>query len=114
MNSINLFGNVVADPKELKTQSGKKCAAFRLAVDDFRNGKKITYYFDVLTFQKTAEATLAHLKKGKRCNVNGKLTTREYKAKDGTNRVAVEILANLVDILDWEDEETVDTDEVAE
>lgn len=114
MNSVNLFGNIVADPKQLKTQSGKPCASFRLAVDGYRNGKKLTYFFDVLTFQKTAEAVLAHLAKGKRCNVQGKLTTREYKAKDGTNRVAVEILADLVDILDWEDGETVDTDEVAE
>lgn len=114
MNSINLFGNVVADPKELKTQSGKKCAAFRLAVDGYRNGQKLTYFFDILAFQKTAEAALAHLKKGKRCNVQGKLTTREYKAKDGTNRTAVEILADTIDIIDWEDGETVDSDEVAD
>ena len=71
MNSVNLFGNIVADPKQLKTQSGKPCASFRLAVDGYSNGKKLSYFFDILTFQKTAEAVLEHLAKGKRCNVQG-------------------------------------------
>ena len=110
-NTIILIGNLAKDPVALTgSKSGAKIAACRLAVDDYRNGERLAYYFDVLAFAKTAENVLAICKKGHKLAVTGKLTQRKYTAKDGSEKIATEILADRIDILTpkAKDEKTAD------
>jgi single-strand DNA-binding protein len=54
------------------------------------------YYFDVTIWGNRGEAVATHFAKGKPILVRGRLVWREWKAQDGTNRQAVEIVAD-----DW-------------
>lgn len=102
LNRIILIGRLTHDPKLQYTQSGLAVANFTLAVDrpfKNQNGDKETDFIDVIVWRKLAETCAEYLSKGKLAAVDGRLQVRNYEAKDGSKRKAVEVVAENVRFL---------------
>ena len=110
INRIILAGNITKQPEITRTNNGSACCRLTLAYNEPRNGEKIAYFFNVVTFGTTAENCAKYLKKGSGVIVEGKLTNRTFKTKEGTNKTTTEILASTVNFLTWDKKEK-DTDQ---
>ena len=105
INRVVLTGNLTADPEVRPTPGGTPVARLRLAVNTRRrNGSTGEWeekpnYFDVTVWGAQAETCGRYLSKGRPVAVDGRLEWREYEARDGSKRQAVEIIAESVQFL---------------
>ena len=105
INRVVLTGNLTADPELRPTPSGTPVARLRLAVNTRRrNSSTGTWeekpnYFDVTVWGAQAENCERYLSKGRPVAIDGRLEWREYEARDGSKRQAVEIIAETVQFL---------------
>ena len=103
VNRSILVGRLTRDPEIRYTNQGKPVTNFTLAVDrPFVNseGKREADFIDIVCWEKLAETTGNHLKKGRLVAVEGRLQIRSYDAKDGSKRRAAEVVADNVRFLD--------------
>ena len=105
INRVILVGNLTRDPELRLTPSGTAVCSLRLAVNSRRKdpstgewGEKPNY-FDVTVWGNQGESCAQYLSKGRPVAVDGRLDWREYEAKDGSKRQAVEIIADSVQFL---------------
>lgn len=89
MNCVQVLGRLGRDPERKELPGGKLLAKFSVAV---REGGDRTTWFDVVAFDKTAEAAL-RLKKGEMTAVEGRMQKEEYEGKDGVKKVHWSIVA---------------------
>lgn len=97
---MNIFigsGRLTKDPEVKYTQTGKAFCSFTIAIDEYRNDKKITQFVPIVTWGKTAEAAGNNLAKGQMVTVEGKIQVRQYEAKDGQKRYVTEILTRSLE-----------------
>ena len=102
LNRVVLIGRLTKDPELRTTQSGVAVASFTLAVDrKFKNqaGEREADFIPVVVWRQAAEACNTYLAKGKLAAVDGRLQIRNYEAKDGTKRIAAEVVADEVRFL---------------
>ncbi len=106
LNRVTLVGRLTRDPELRHTAGGDAVCSMRLAVssrsrgDDGQWGDK-SNYFDVVVFGRQAETASNYLAKGRRIGVDGRLSWREWEAKDGGGkRQSTEIVANDIFFLD--------------
>jgi len=103
MNSVNLVGRLARDA-ELRNTGTTSVLSLRLA---FTTQRKVgdtwedrPNYVDVVTFGRRAEALANIIGKGDRIGVSGRLSWREWQAKDGSgNRQSIEVVADEVQLL---------------
>lgn len=104
LNRVTLVGRLTKDPELRHTGSGTAVLGIRLAVStrtkQGESWEDKSNYFDVTVWGRQAEVCAEHLAKGRRIGVDGRLDWREWKAQDGTNRQAVQVVANDVFFLD--------------
>lgn len=96
-NQITLAGHVGRDA-EIRETSGKPVLGFSLAVTEKgRQGEK-TEWFNVSYFLHSDSMRWLEkaIRKGSGVLVTGRLSTREYQAKDGTLRHSIDVLAREV------------------
>jgi single-strand DNA-binding protein len=104
INRVVLVGNLTRDPELRHTPSGTAVCSLRIAVNsrqkqpDGQWGEKPNY-FSITVWDRQAESCAQYLSKGRPVAVDGRLDWREYEAKDGTKREAVEIVADSVQFL---------------
>lgn len=111
MNIVIVSGNLGRDPESRVTTNGKKVVNFSLAVNDGYGENRKTYWFDVVSWDKTADSVESYLSKGSKVLVEGRLQVRTYE-KDGKTIYKTEIVAYRVEFLDpAERRETVPADE---
>ena len=96
MNVIVLTGRLGVDPAAGVTPSGKTLTKFRLAVDDGFGDSKKTFWFNVVTWGKTAEFCGNYLGRGDLIELSGKLTERSWDGTDGKKQFMAEIVADRV------------------
>lgn len=97
MNIITIKGRLTGNP-ELKTSStGKSVVAVNVAVDYGFGENKKTDFFTVVAWEKLAEFIAKYFSKGQEIIVVGEMHSRKYKAKDGTERTAWEIVARTAE-----------------
>jgi single stranded DNA-binding protein len=108
MDKVCFTGFVAADPEGAYTQDGKFVAHF--SVKCLRYNLNAPVRYRVSAFEKLGEACHKHLGKGRRVYVEGRLEydektggPRVYKRKDGQPGAAFEVVATLVEFLDWKD-----------
>ena len=102
MNKVVLIGNLVRDPEVRATQSGISVCNFTVAVNRrFKNanGEQETDYLNVIAWRQLAELCGKYLAKGRKVAVTGSIQTRTYEAKDGSKRTAWDIVADEVEFL---------------
>jgi single-strand DNA-binding protein len=105
INRVVLTGNLTADPELRSTPSGTPVARLHLAVITRRRDpatgqwEEKPNYFDVTVWGAQAENCDKYLAKGRPVAVDGRLEWREFEARDGSKRQAVEIIADTVQFL---------------
>lgn len=108
VNSVIISGRPAQDPvMKSSKRDGKLFCTFTLCYETFRgNGypKKVEY-FDVICFDKTAQNVRSHLRKGKFCTVQGRLSENKWSDADGQQHKNTIVTANLVDIHEWTSDE---------
>jgi len=106
VNKAIVVGNLGADPQVRALPSGQNVANLSLATNERftdRNGdpQQRTEWHRIVAFGRLAETCGQYLSKGRRVYVVGRLTTRQYEAKDGSGkRYRTEIIARQIRFLD--------------
>ena len=104
INRVVLVGNLTKDPELRHTPSGTAVCKLRLAVNTRQKDAQGNWgdkpnYFDVTVWGNQGESCAQYLSKGRPVAVDGRLDWREYEAKDGSKRQAIEIIADSVQFL---------------
>lgn len=99
LNVIAIQGRLARDPELRQTTTGKSVASFTVACDRGRrdaNGQSTADWIPVVAWDARAEFVCKYFQKGSMIAVDGRLQSRTYTAKDGTNRTALEVVASNV------------------
>lgn len=99
LNRVVLMGRLVSDPELKTTETGLSVTSIRLAVERsyVKNGEeRKADFFDIVCWRASAEFVCRYFGKGSLIAVEGRLQSRTYQAKDGTNRYVVEVVADNV------------------
>lgn len=105
VNKAILVGNLGRDPEVRYLPSGQPVASFTVATSDSytdRNGarQERTDWHNIVVFGKQAELCAQYLKKGRQVYIEGRISTRQWEAKDGSGkRSRTEIVAQRVQFL---------------
>lgn len=103
LNVIALQGRLARDPELRQTTTGKSVAVFTLACDRGRkdaSGRSMTDWIPVIAWERHADFAYKYLSKGQLVAVDGRLQSRTYTAKDGSNRTVLEVVANGIHFCD--------------
>ncbi|OGI21086.1 MAG: hypothetical protein A3J06_03260 [Candidatus Moranbacteria bacterium RIFCSPLOWO2_02_FULL_48_19] len=97
MNKAILVGRLTRDPDMRTTQSGQSVVTLSMATNNFWTDKsgtrqERTEFHNVVLWGRLAEIASQYLTKGQECFIEGRLQTREYTAKDGSQRRVTEIV----------------------
>ena len=105
VNKVLLIGNLGADPEMRYLPNGDAVCNIKIATSeswkDKQTGEKkeTTEWHRVVFFRQLAEIAGKYLKKGASVYVEGKITTRKWQDKDGTDRYTTEITGNEMKML---------------
>ena len=113
-NKIILMGNLTADPELRQTPSGVSVCKFSLAVARKwgEGDNRVTDFFDVVTWRKTAEFVARYFKKGQAMLVCGELQNESFTDKQGNKRTVSKIVADEVSFTGNKTEEKPKSDAV--
>lgn len=103
MNRVTLVGRITRDPELRTSSSNVSFVAFTVAVNRINsngNGEREADFINCVAFNKQAENLARFIKKGSQIGVEGKLQTRRYQASDGSNRIATEVICDMVHFLE--------------
>lgn len=97
VNKVLLVGRLTREPDIRATSSGQSVASLSLATNSFwkdKSGQKQerTEFHNVVLWGRLAEIAGQYLVKGAEVFIEGRLQTRKYTAKDGTERRTTEIV----------------------
>lgn len=101
MNKIILIGRLANDPELRFTASGKAVATFRLAVNRPFSKEREADFFNIVVWGRPAENCANYIEKGRLVAIDGRLQNRTYETQTGEKRYITEIVANMVEFLDW-------------
>jgi single-strand DNA-binding protein len=101
VNKVILIGHLGSDPEVKFTPNGTAIATFNLATSEKRKDKDgnwtdHTEWHRIVAFGKVAQNCGQYLKKGKQVYIEGSISSRQYKDKEGQNRTIFEIKASQV------------------
>ncbi|MBQ3267343.1 MAG: single-stranded DNA-binding protein [Atopobiaceae bacterium] len=105
INRVTLVGNLTRDPEFKATTHGTKVLVMSLGVSEWRKdpetGESADYsnYFDCALFGPRAEALARILRKGAKVTVAGRLHQNRWVAQDGTNRSAVSVTVEELELM---------------
>lgn len=98
LNQITITGRLGSDPEIRRTQAGKPIANLRVACSETwrdNNGERQekTEWFTVVIFSEgLCKIAEAHLRKGSRVLLQGKIATRKWKDQSGNDRYSTEMV----------------------
>ena len=98
LNRVILMGRLVSDPELKTTDTGISVTSFRIAVERSyvkQGEERKADFIDIVCWRNTAEFVCKYFNKGSLIGIDGKLQSRTYQAKDGTNRYVVEVVADV-------------------
>ncbi len=104
-NRVQLIGRLGNNPEVKNLEAGNKLVKMTIATNDVytnNRGERVedTEWHNVVAWGKTAEIAEKFLQKGSAVMVEGKLTHRDYTAKDGSKRIFTEIVINNLMMMD--------------
>ncbi len=97
VNKVILVGRLTRDPEIRTTPTGQSVATIGMATNNFwtdKSGQKQekTEFHTVILWGRQAEIAGQYLTKGQELFIEGRLQTREYIAKDGSQRRTTEVV----------------------
>lgn len=102
MNKVIIMGRLCGDPDVGTTNSGKKYARYRLAVDrpgKSADGQQTADFIPCIAWEKGADFAERWLTKGKRIMVEGRIQTGSYE-KDGQKHYTTDIVVERHEFCD--------------
>jgi single-strand DNA-binding protein len=104
MNKILLIGNLGRDPEMSYTPNGVAVTKFTLAVNRVTKSptgerQEETDWFNIVAWRDLAERCNTYLRKGQKVYIEGRLTTRKYVDRTGVERLAIDVIANDMEML---------------
>lgn len=104
LNKVMIIGNAGKDPEVVQFQDGGKTAKFTIAAterytDRAGQQQQRTEWFNVVVNGKTADVVERYVRKGSQLYVEGRLQTRKYQAKDGSERYVTEVACLTLQLL---------------
>ncbi len=105
LNRVQLIGNLTRDPELRYTPNGTAVCSFSIATNrnwTTESGEKReeAEFHRIVAWNKLAEICSQFLVKGRKVYVEGRLSTRNWNAQDGTQRTTTEIIINDMILLD--------------
>lgn len=96
---VMVMGHLGRDPEMRYTANGSAVATFSVATSRVWNNaqgekQEETTWFNVVTWNRTAEIAAQYLQKGALVSVEGRIATRSYDDKDGVKRYVWELVAS--------------------
>ena len=105
INKVILVGNLGQDPESRSTPGGTTVTNLRIATSeswkDKTSGemKEQTEWHTVVLWNRLGEVAAEYLRKGSQVYIEGRLRTRKWQDKQGTDRYSTEIVANEMQML---------------
>ena len=99
LNVVAIMGRLVADPELRTTPAGHSVCSFRIACDRSyvqQGQERQADFIDIVAWRQQADFVSKYFQKGSMIAVEGSLQTRQYQDKHGSNRTAVEVVANNI------------------
>lgn len=101
LNKVLLIGNLTRDPELRYTPQGTAVCTLGLATNrqwttDQGEKREEAEFHTIVAWNRLAEICAEFLKKGRGVYVEGRISSREWEAQDGTRRKSFEIVANEV------------------
>lgn len=105
LNRVQLIGNLTRDPELRYTPSGNAVCSFSIATNrgwttDSGEKKEETDFHRIVAWNKLAELCSQFLTKGRKVYVEGRLSTRQWQAQDGTQKTTTEVVIDDMILLD--------------
>lgn len=105
LNKVQLIGNLTRDPELRYTPTGTAVCTFSLATNrswttDSGEKHDETDFHRIVAWRKLAEICSQYLVKGKKAYVEGRLSTRNWTAQDGSQKSTTEVVIDDMIILD--------------
>src|SRR4030043_1101095 len=105
LNRVQIIGNLTRDPELRYTPSGTAVCSFSVATNrswttEAGEKREEADFHRVVAWNKLAEICSQFLIKGRKAYIEGRLTTRNWNAQDGTQRSTTEIIASDMILLD--------------
>lgn len=102
MNTVYLVGHIGQEVKNINQDDKNRVVVFSLATNSYfenSQGEKITQteWHNIVTFGYLAEFCLAHLVKGQKVFISGKITYKKFVDSNGVERYNTQIIAQNVD-----------------
>lgn len=106
LNRAQLIGNLTRDPELRYTPSGIAVCSFGIATNrawttDTGEKKDEADFHRIVAWSKLAEICSQFLTKGRKVYVEGRLTTRNWTAQDGSPRSTTEVIISDMILLDY-------------
>jgi len=105
INKVILVGNIGSDPETRYMPSGSAVTNASLATNESWKDKQTgeqkdrTEWHNVVFFNRLAEVAAEYLRKGSQVYVEGKLRTRKWQDKSGSDRYTTEIVCDEMQML---------------
>jgi len=105
VNCAEIVGNVTRDPEVRTTTNGKKVVSFGVATNDRWKDKasgedrERTEFHNVVVWADLADEVGAHMKKGSRVYVSGRVQTRSWETPSGEKRYTTEVIGEKCSLL---------------
>jgi single-strand DNA-binding protein len=105
LNKVMIIGNLGKDPEVRHTASGTAVATFSIATSErFKNKQtneweKKTEWHNIVLWDKQATLAGQYLTKGSTIYLEGRLQTRKWQDKNGTDRYTTEIVGSSLEFL---------------
>ena len=112
LNQCSFIGRLGKDPEMNYTPSGKAVTKFSLAVDQGKG--QDTLWLTIVCWNDLAERMHEYLSKGQLVFVQGRLVMRSYVDKNQVKRIAAEIVASTVQMLEKGTKSIPESDEATE
>lgn len=105
LNRVQLIGNLTRDPELRYTPTGAGVCTFSLATnrswtDDKGEKHEEADFHRIVAWSKLAELCNQFLSKGRKVYVEGRLTTRNWTAQDGSQKSTTEVVIDDMILLD--------------
>ena len=104
INRVQLLGHLGADPERRTSASDRAIVTFSMATtrkwkNDAGDPQEATEWHRVVAYGPLGDLVHQHLQKGSAALVDGRLQSSAWTAEDGTERRAIEIVAQDVNFI---------------
>lgn len=112
--TIQIIGRLGADAEIRTSKNNKQFVTFRVATDEFKDGKKETVWFNVIDLTERAMKLVEYLKKGSLVSITGRERVSIFTNKNNEPQVSRDIISDRIEFVSTKSSENNKTNETTE